>query len=68
MELLTAEEASKQLRIRPSVFRKIVSGKVKGVPIPPSVKLGRTQFFRKDSLEQWVIEQETRPEAVRQVA
>lgn len=67
MELLTRQEVIKQLRISPAQFSKIVNGSVRGIAPPPHVRAGRRQLFRKDALEQWFIQMETRhqPHAAR---
>lgn len=59
--LLTEKEAITTLRTNPTRFRKIVSGKVKGMAPPPFIQMGPRRLFRRESLEQWVASQETKP-------
>jgi hypothetical protein len=56
--LLTRDEAMARLRLRPSFFSKVSNGKVKGLPPLPVVRIGRRQFFREESLDQWIIDVE----------
>ena len=61
MKILTREEAMLRLRLKPAFFSKLVNGKVKGVPPPPCLRIGRRQLFAEDSLENWAKELEARP-------
>jgi hypothetical protein len=56
--LLTRKEAMEKLRLKPAHFSKVASGKVKGLPRLASVRIGRRQLFREETLERWVVEVE----------
>lgn len=58
MGLLTRREVIDRLRITPGHFSKIVNGKVHGTPVLPSVKLGRRQLFREQTVEDWIAKVE----------
>jgi len=58
--LLTREEAMARLRLKAAFFSKITNGKVKGLPTLTSVRIGRRQLFREETLNQWIIDVESR--------
>jgi hypothetical protein len=58
--LLTRDEAMAWVRLKPSFFSKVVNGKVKGLPPLPVVRIGRRQFFREESLNQWINDVEAK--------
>lgn len=58
MELLTAKETTQRLHITKGQLSKIVNGKVRGIHPIPHVRIGRRHLFRKDALEQWIMDQE----------
>jgi hypothetical protein len=49
-----------RLRLKPAFFSKVANGKVKGLPPLASVRIGRRQLFRGQTLEQWIAEVESR--------
>jgi hypothetical protein len=58
--VLTRAETMKRLRMKPAFFSKLTSGKVKGVPPLPCVRVGRKQLFLEESLNKWMIEVEAK--------
>ena len=56
--LLTRQEAMERLRLKPAHFSKVASGKVKGLPQLASVRIGRRQLFRVETLDRWVVQVE----------
>lgn len=56
--LMTREETMERLRLKASHFSKLVNGHIKGLPPLPVVQIGRRQLFRRDSVEQWIIDVE----------
>jgi excisionase family DNA binding protein len=60
--ILTVKEAALMLRCSKAHLCNVVNGKVTGVPHLPAVRIGRRMLFRRDSLEQWLREIESRVE------
>jgi len=60
--VLTVKEAALMLRCSKAHLCNVLNGKVAGVPHLPAVRIGRRVLFRRDSLEQWLREIESRVE------
>jgi excisionase family DNA binding protein len=60
--VLTVKEAALMLRCSKAHLCNVVNGKVAGVPHLPAVRIGRRVLFRRDSLEHWLREIESRAE------
>ena len=60
--ILTVKEAALMLRCSKAHLCNVLNGKVAGVPQLPAVRIGRRVLFRRDSLEQWLREVESRVE------
>lgn len=57
--LLTRNEAMAKLRLKASHFSKVTNGKVAGLPPLQSVRIGRCQRFREETLDSWILEVES---------
>jgi hypothetical protein len=55
MKLLTRKEAIERLRVTPSHFSKITNGKIVGLPLLPTVRIGRRQLVRDETLDDWIL-------------
>lgn len=60
MALLTRGEVMTKLRLKAAFFSKVSNGQVKGLPSLPSVRIGRRQLFREESVEKWILEVEAK--------
>jgi hypothetical protein len=60
MALLTRKEAMDLLRLGSAHFSKVAAGKVKHLPQLASVRIGRRQLFREETIERWILEVEAK--------
>jgi len=60
MELLNRREAARLLQISPSTLWAIVNGHRPGLPPLPVIRVGRRLLFRRQAVEQWLLEVEAR--------
>ena len=56
--ILNLAEAAKLVRCSRAHLCNVISGKVRGIPHLPTVRIGRRVLFRRESLEQWLREVE----------
>lgn len=59
VDVLTIEEAARELRTSKSHISNILHARVSGVPPIPHMKMGRRVLIRRSSLERWKEEVET---------
>ena len=59
--LLTRAETMARLRLKAAHFSKMTNGKIAGTPALPCVRIGRRQLFRLETVDQWVLDLETKP-------
>lgn len=57
-QILTVPEVAVTLRCSKAHVHNLINGKVKGSPPLPSVRLGRRRLVRRESLAEWVLENE----------
>jgi excisionase family DNA binding protein len=57
-DLLTLTEVAKLLHCSKAHVGKVVSGRVRGCPVIPCVRLGRRKLVRRESLVRWLKENE----------
>lgn len=55
--VLTLLETAKVLRCSKAHASKLLRGKVRGVTLLPSIKLGRRVLVKREALEQWLSQQ-----------
>ena len=60
MELLGRREVAKLLRVSPGTLWAIVNGHRPGLPPLPVIRMGRRLLFRRQAVEQWLLEVEAR--------
>lgn len=60
MDLLTRREVAKLLQVSPSTLWAIVNGHKQGLPAFPVIRMGRRMLFRREAIEQWLLEVERR--------
>ena len=53
-KVLNMAEAAALVRCSRAHLCNIVHGKIPGIPLLPSVRIGRRVLFRRESLEQWL--------------
>ena len=53
-KVLNLAEAADLVRCSRAHLCNIVHGKIPGIPLLPSVRIGRRVLFRRESLEQWL--------------
>jgi predicted DNA-binding transcriptional regulator AlpA len=58
MEVLTRREVLQYLKISPATLCAIINNRKSGLPPFPVIRVGRRQLFRKDAIEQWLLEVE----------
>jgi len=63
--LLTREETMERLRLKPAHFSKLTNGKIAGLPVLQSVRIGRRQLFRPETVDKWIVDAEAKCSAVR---
>lgn len=56
--VLNLAEAAALVRCSRAHLCNIVHGKIRGIPLLPTVRIGRRVLFRRESLEQWLEEVE----------
>ena len=57
-KVLNLAEAAALVRCSRAHLCNIVHGKIPGIPLLPTVRIGRRVLFRRESLEQWLEEVE----------
>jgi excisionase family DNA binding protein len=60
IDILDMKEAAELLHFTPSFLSKIINGKVVGTPPIPHIRVGRSRRFRRESVLQWLEDQEIR--------
>jgi len=58
-KVLNLAEAAAFVRCSRAHLSNIINGKIRGVPLLPSVRIGRRVLFRRESLELWIQEVES---------
>lgn len=53
-KVLNLAEAAALVRCSRAHLCNIVHGKIRGIPLLPTVRIGRRVLFRRESLEQWL--------------
>jgi predicted DNA-binding transcriptional regulator AlpA len=57
-KILNLAEAASLVRCSRAHLCNIINGKVRGIPHLPIVRIGRRVLFRRESLEQWLLQVE----------
>lgn len=58
--ILTLTEVARELRCSKAHLHSIITGKVRGLPPLPVLRLGRRLLIRSDALMQWLLSLEAR--------
>jgi excisionase family DNA binding protein len=57
--VLTFAETAKRLKLSKAQFSKLINGKIPGLPLLKTARLGRRVLIREETLEQWLQEVES---------